>query len=126
MRRLEPVCGAVKVRTRERVTLLTFVFCLALTCALALTGALTLTCLGAMGTTLLPRSRHSTAQIPVMSTATMAMSAMVALFSVKSVHLNDETWNSEHVTVSNIDFGCCEFDQLCIVTPCTTLCECVT
>lgn len=110
MRRFEPEVGALNVRVCDRLTCLCF---LALTLALVLVGAFALivvfadALIGDTGTTLVPRSRYSTAQIAVINTAAMTISAMVSFFSDKTAHfnranVNHHTRDIEDVTGSHV------------------------
>ncbi len=112
MVRFEPVCGAVNPCARDRLTrLLLLALALALTLALAaglaLTTAFADALIGDAGTTLVPRSRYSTAQIPVISNAVMTTRMMVSFFSDKGAHfnranVNHHTRDVEHVTGSHV------------------------
>ncbi len=91
MLRFEPDCGAVNPCARDRLTrllLLALALALALAAGLALTTAFADALIGDAGTTLVPRSRYSTAQIPVISNAVMTTRMMVSFFSDKSAHFN--------------------------------------
>ncbi len=108
MLRFEPVCGAVNPCARDRLTrLLLLTLALALAAGLALTTAFADAFAGDTGTTLVPRSRYSTAQIPVISNAVMTTRMMVSFFSDKGAHfnranLNHHTRDIEHVTGSHV------------------------
>ena len=122
----EPVLGAVNPYARDRLArfcFLTFAGALALT--LALTGVFTSVdaVVGVTGTTLVPRSRYSTAQIAVINTAAMTISAMVSFFSDKTAHFNHHTRDIEHVTGPDIAFRRCQVDELCVIAPGTALGE---
>ena len=129
----EPVLGAVNPYARDR---------LARFCFLTLAGALALTFAGAFalivafadaligdtGTTLVPRSRYSTAQIAVINTAAMTNSAMVSFFSDKTAHfnranINHHTRDIQDVTGPDVTFCCCQVDELCVIAPGTALGE---
>lgn len=114
MLRFEPVCGAVNPCERDRLTrfALTLALTLVLIAGLALTTAFADALIGDTGTTLVPRSRYSTAQIDVISTAAMTNSAMVSFFSDKTAHfnranVNHHTRDVEHVTGSHVAFSRC-------------------
>jgi hypothetical protein len=101
---------------------------LALAAGLALTTAFADAFAGDTGTTLVPRSRYSTAQIPVISNAVMTTRMMVSFFSDKGAHfnranVNHHTRDVEHVTGPDITLSRVKVDELCIIAPGTALGE---
>ncbi len=78
MLRFEPVLGAVNPCARDRLMRLCFVFVDTFAGGFAFTGAFADALIGDTGTTLVPRSRHSTAQIAVINIAVMTNSAMLS------------------------------------------------
>ncbi len=107
MLRFEPDWGAVNPYERDRLTRLTLALAFALVTGLAFATAGPDALIGDAGTTLVPRSRYSTAQIPVISNAVMTTRMMVSFFSDKGAHfnranVNHHTRDVEHVTGSHV------------------------
>lgn len=128
MVRFEPVLGAVNVRTCDRLTRLCFFFVDTFAGGFVFTGAFADALIGDTGTTLVPRSRHSTAQIAVINTAVMTNSAMVSFFSDKAAHFNRANFNHqsrdvEHVTGPYVTLHSVQVDELRVIAPGTALGE---
>lgn len=107
MLRFEPDWDAVNPYERDRLTRLTLALAFALVTGLAFATAGPDALIGDTGTTLVPRSRYSTAQIPVISNAVMTTRMMVSFFSDKGAHfnranVNHHTRDVEHVTGSHV------------------------